>query len=118
MLPDGKRSCRSRPIWSPGVPGGEPVRDNWEAHEHDLVDDMRWWTLADRAACEERVFPERMLELLPDVAAGRYPDEVMDITVKRTSGADPSQSPMTWIPDCAGMTGGRNRNPMGAFTGG
>jgi len=65
------------------VPGGEPVRDNWEAHEHDLVDDLRWWALHDLSACEDRIYPERLLELLPDVAAGRYPVEVLDITVPR-----------------------------------
>ena len=63
--------------------GGEPVRDNWEAHEHDLVDDMRWWALEDLATCEDRIYPERLLELLPDVAAGRYPVAVVDITVPR-----------------------------------
>jgi 8-oxo-dGTP pyrophosphatase MutT (NUDIX family) len=63
--------------------GGEPVRDGWEAHEHDLVDDLRWWSLADLAASGEVIYPERMLELLPDVAAGRYPAEPLDITVAR-----------------------------------
>jgi 8-oxo-dGTP pyrophosphatase MutT (NUDIX family) len=61
--------------------GGEPVRDGWEAHEHDLIDDLRWWTPADLAACADAVYPERLLELLPDVAGGRYPTEPLDITM-------------------------------------
>lgn len=61
--------------------GDEPVRDGWADHEHDLVDDIRWWTLEDLAACDEPIYPERMLELLPDAAAGRYPPEPIEITV-------------------------------------
>ena len=83
MLPDGEKVMQIETYMVAWVPAGEPVRDNWEAHEHDLVDDMRWWTLNDLAGCGERVFPERMLELLPDVAAGRYPETLLDITVKR-----------------------------------
>jgi 8-oxo-dGTP diphosphatase len=60
--------------------GGEPARDGWEAHEHDLIDDLRWWTLEELAACPDAIYPERLLELLPDVAAGRYPAEPVDIT--------------------------------------
>ncbi|HEX5376962.1 MAG TPA: NUDIX domain-containing protein [Phenylobacterium sp.] len=63
--------------------GAEPVRDGWEDYEHDLVDDIRWWTLEDLAACVEPIYPERFLELLPDVAAGRFPDEPLEITVIR-----------------------------------
>lgn len=83
MLPDGERVMQIETYMVAWVPAGEPVRDNWEAHEHDLVDDMRWWTLEALATCGERVFPERMLELLPEVAAGRYPGELVDITVPR-----------------------------------
>ena len=61
--------------------GGEPARDGWEAHEHDLVDDLRWWTLEDLAACADAIYPEQLLDLLPDVAAGRYPAEPLEITV-------------------------------------
>lgn len=61
--------------------GDEPVRDGWETYEHELVDDIRWWAVEELLACEDQVFPERMLELLPDVAAGRYPDEPLEITV-------------------------------------
>ena len=63
--------------------GAEPVRDGWEAHEHDLVDDLRWWSLVDLAACADTIYPERFLDLLPDIVAGRYPAEPLDITVAR-----------------------------------
>ncbi len=81
-LPDGERVLLRETYVMAWVPGGEPVRDNWEAHEHDLVDDLRWWTIEDLAACEDRIFPERLLELLPGVAAGRYPETIVDITVR------------------------------------
>jgi 8-oxo-dGTP pyrophosphatase MutT (NUDIX family) len=43
-------------------PGGEPSRAGWQALEREFIDDIRWWTLADLAACAEPVFP-------PDLAA-------------------------------------------------
>ena len=43
-------------------PGGEASRDKWQPIEREFVDDMRWWTLDDLAACEEPIFP-------PDLAA-------------------------------------------------
>lgn len=61
--------------------GGAPTRDGWEAHEHELVDDLRWWTLEDLAACVDTIYPPQMLDLLPDVAARRYPAEPLEITV-------------------------------------
>ena len=43
--------------------GGEPCRDGWEAHEHELMDDMRWWTLAEIAASADQIFPEGLAGL-------------------------------------------------------
>lgn len=63
--------------------GGEISRAGWEAHEVDLVDDMRWWRFEELLRTEERIYPERFLELLPDVLAGRYPSEPLVITVPR-----------------------------------
>ncbi len=37
--------------------GGEPSRDAWQALEREFVDDIRWWTSAELAACVEPVFP-------------------------------------------------------------
>ncbi|HZZ35980.1 MAG TPA: NUDIX domain-containing protein [Caulobacteraceae bacterium] len=55
--------------------GGEPRRDGWEAHEHELVDEMRWWTLDEIAASAETIFPRGLADLLPDILAGRFPAE-------------------------------------------
>lgn len=63
--------------------GDEPVRDGWADYEHDLVDDIRWWALEDLAACEDAIYPERMLDLLPDLIAGLYPETPIEITVSR-----------------------------------
>ena len=54
--------------------GGEPSRDGWDALERTLIDDIRWWTLAELAACEDAVHPIGLAGLLPDILAGRYPD--------------------------------------------
>lgn len=64
-------------------PGGETSRAGWEAHEVNMVEDMRWWSLDEVRATTERIYPERFIELLPDVAAGRYPSEPLVITVPR-----------------------------------
>lgn len=63
--------------------GGEVSRAGWEAHEVDLVDDLRWWSFEELLVTRERIYPERFLELLPDVIAGRFPVEPMVITVPR-----------------------------------
>ncbi len=55
--------------------GGEPSREAWEAHEHDLIDDIRWWTLDELSASEEAVYPEGLAALLPEIIAGDYPAE-------------------------------------------
>lgn len=54
--------------------GGEPVRHGWQADEHDLIDDIRWWTLAELEGTEERVFPPGLATLLADILALRLPD--------------------------------------------
>ena len=65
----------------------EPVRDGWEDYEHDLIDEIRWWSLDDLARCADRIYPERLLELLPDIAAGRYPEQPLDINIAKPSPA-------------------------------
>ncbi|HZK98683.1 MAG TPA: NUDIX domain-containing protein [Caulobacteraceae bacterium] len=47
-------------------PGGEPSRAGWQPLEHEFVDDIRWWTLADLAACEEPVFPADLANMLAE----------------------------------------------------
>lgn len=53
--------------------GGDISRAGWEAHEHDLVDDIRWWTLAELLGTPDHVYPEGLASLLPDILAGRFP---------------------------------------------
>jgi len=59
--------------------GGEPSRAGWDEVERALVDDIRWWALADLRACEEMVHPIGLADLLPDILAGRYPSEPREI---------------------------------------
>jgi len=49
----------------------EPSRAGWQALEREFVDDMRWWTLSDLAACAEPVFPHGLAERLADFLAER-----------------------------------------------
>ena len=55
--------------------GCEPSRGGWQALEHELIDDIRWWTQPDLAATAEPVFPGGLAQRLPDLLAGRYPAE-------------------------------------------
>jgi len=56
------------------TPGGDPVRHGWQADERALIDDIRWWTLAELSATDEPVFPPGLADLLPDILAGKLPD--------------------------------------------
>ena len=60
-------------------PGGDPVRHGWQADEHALIDDIRWWTQAELAATPERVFPPGLADLLADLLAGGPPAEARTI---------------------------------------
>ena len=53
--------------------GGEPVRHGWQADEHHLIDDIRWWTPAELKATGERVFPPGLAQLLDEVLDGQAP---------------------------------------------
>ncbi len=59
--------------------GGEPSRAGWEELERELVDDLRWWSLGELEACQERVYPSALVGALPDLIAGRYPLEPLTI---------------------------------------
>ncbi len=59
--------------------GVEPERAGWTELELDLIDDIRWWTLAELAGTEDRVFPPGLASLLPPVLAGAFPDEPLRI---------------------------------------
>jgi len=56
-------------------PGGDPVRHGWQADEHALIEDIRWWTQAELAATTERVFPPGLSDLLAELLAGELPPE-------------------------------------------
>lgn len=51
--------------------GGEASRAGWQALEREFVDDMRWWTLDELAACAEPVFPEGLAGRLADLQAAK-----------------------------------------------
>lgn len=45
----------------------------WTELERELIQDWRWWSLAEIAVTAEVIFPSGLANLLPDVIAGRYP---------------------------------------------
>ncbi len=55
--------------------GGTLSRAGWQPLEHELVDDIRWWTLSELKTTDDMVYPEGLALLLPDVLAGRFPAE-------------------------------------------
>lgn len=55
--------------------GGALSRAGWQALEHALVDELRWWTLAELRVTTETVYPLGLAELLADVLAGRVASE-------------------------------------------
>ena len=80
-LADGETVILKESYFVARCPGGEPSREAWEPHEVVLMDDMRWWSLAEIAAAGEMIYPERLRELLPDIAAGRLPETPLEISV-------------------------------------
>jgi 8-oxo-dGTP pyrophosphatase MutT (NUDIX family) len=55
--------------------GVEPTRAGWTALERDLIDDIRWWTLAELTTTTDSVFPPGLAHRLPPILAGRFPAE-------------------------------------------
>jgi 8-oxo-dGTP pyrophosphatase MutT (NUDIX family) len=53
--------------------GGAPNRDGWNDLERRLVDDIRWWSLAEIGSSAERIYPEGLADLLPEILAGNFP---------------------------------------------
>jgi 8-oxo-dGTP pyrophosphatase MutT (NUDIX family) len=60
--------------------GGPLSRAGWQPHEHDLTDDLRWWTLQDLQLTDATVYPIGLAELLPDVLAGRFSSEPLVVS--------------------------------------
>ena len=63
----------------------EPVRDGWDEGERELMEDLRWWRLADLRRCLDPIYPEGLCDLAPDIAEGRYPAKPLIITPARAS---------------------------------
>jgi len=59
--------------------GGALSRAGWQALEHQLVDEMRWWTLDELRTTSDTVYPIGLAELLADVLAGRIAPEPLVI---------------------------------------
>jgi 8-oxo-dGTP pyrophosphatase MutT (NUDIX family) len=51
--------------------GGTPSRRGWQSLEHEFIDDIRWWTLDELAACAEPVFPPDLAKRLGEVLGRR-----------------------------------------------
>ena len=60
-------------------PGGEPTRAGWDDIERALIEDLRWWSLAQIAATADHVFPPGLAHLLPPLLAGVLPAEPFEI---------------------------------------
>lgn len=55
------------------------VRDGWTASEVTSTTDVRWWSVDEIAASDEWFAPRRLAELLPQILAGVYPPEPIDV---------------------------------------
>lgn len=53
----------------------------WSETERAVVREMRWWTVDELRATGETLFPAAMVDLLPDIVAGDYPDDARRITL-------------------------------------
>ncbi len=49
---------------------GELSRDGWTDVEHDVVDEMRWWSLDDLRGVRIEVFPESLADLVAPLLGG------------------------------------------------
>jgi 8-oxo-dGTP pyrophosphatase MutT (NUDIX family) len=49
--------------------------EGWTELEREVIREMRWCAPQELRAFEERVYPTRIADLLPDLIAGRYPVE-------------------------------------------
>ena len=58
--------------------GGEPAREGWQALEREFVDDIRWWTRDELAACVEPVFPPDLAARLAVVLSGESSSGIGD----------------------------------------
>ena len=47
----------------------------WTELEREVIQEMRWCAPEDVRALTERIYPSRLAEMLPDLIAGRWPEE-------------------------------------------
>jgi 8-oxo-dGTP pyrophosphatase MutT (NUDIX family) len=73
--------------------GGEPSRAGWLPHEHELTDELRWWTLDALRQTDATVYPLGLAELLPDVLAGRFAPEPLVICTVHGPVTPPPRAP-------------------------
>ncbi len=59
---------------------GEWDPQGLEALEAAAFDDARWWSVDELVTSDVATLPERLREFLPDIVAGRIPDEPIDIS--------------------------------------
>ncbi len=64
--------------WSDGTEEYHPM--HLEALEAAAMLGARWWPLDELLASDEPVLPARLREFLPDIVAGRFPAEPIDIS--------------------------------------
>jgi 8-oxo-dGTP pyrophosphatase MutT (NUDIX family) len=48
--------------------------EGWTELEREVIREMRWFDPGELRGFEERVYPRRIADLLPDLIAGRYPE--------------------------------------------
>lgn len=48
---------------------------HWTQQERDTIVELRWWALGELQASGEHFYPTQLIQLLPDVLAGRFPAE-------------------------------------------
>jgi 8-oxo-dGTP pyrophosphatase MutT (NUDIX family) len=63
------------------VEAPELTRDHFEAHEHAMMPEHRWWPTEEIAASDHWFAPRRLAELLPPILAGCYPVDPVDTGV-------------------------------------
>ena len=59
------------------APHARLSRAGWTPLEHEMVLDMRWFTLSEVRALTERHYPGELAALLPAILAGDYPSTIV-----------------------------------------
>lgn len=54
-------------------------RSGWTILEHDVIHDMRWWTLDELQSTTDTIFPTSLVQHLPALLAGDIPASPLEI---------------------------------------